>query len=591
MQYKLTLYSIALLSSFIMDIVIALAAWRRRPAAGSRSLFWLSLAVGQWTLAAAFDAVLVDLNHKLWFGKIAYVGIASMPPLFLVFALSFGQHGRYLTHLNFALLTIIPLITMALALLHEWPYVLVSALANDWPVYQQDTLWYLVHAIYSYACIGAGLVLLYRAAYRFPVYYLPRVIVLLLSTIVPFVANLVFVAGLTPGYDWTPIGFVVSGALLVLAVFKLQIFELVPVARTHLIEKMSDGVVVLDAHRRIIDLNPAARHFLGQSQNSVIGQPAADILDFWPELSARWRESATVRGEFVLNDRGGRVVDLRISPLHHRPRQLAGWLLVIRDVTQRKRAEQALVQQARELRARNAELDAFAHTVAHDLKNPLSTIIGISELVLMDLTGLDVPATTMTLVQEQLDMGYKVTQIIDDLLMLATVRQRDIIVHPIHMESLINAVETRMASLLAEYGIELGKPDQWPSALGYAPWIEEVWVNYIGNALKYGGCPPQVSLGAEPCGDGFIRFWVRDNGPGLSREEQDRLFVPFTRLHTSSNQEGYGLGLSIVHRIMERLGGQVGVVSQVGQGSTFYFTLPAAKEAAVQSMPVPEKAH
>ncbi len=248
----------------------------------------------------------------------------------------------------------------------------------------------------------------------------------------------------------------------------------------------------------------------------------------------------------------------------------------MRDVTRRKRAEQALVQQTRELRARNAELDAFAHTVAHDLKNPLSTIIGISELVLMDLTELHIPATTITLVQEQLDMGYKVTRIIDDLLMLATVRQQDIMIHPIDMESLINAVESRMASQIAECGVELRKPERWPTALGYAPWIEEVWVNYIGNALKYGGSSPQISLGAEPRGS-TIRFWVRDNGPGLSPEQQERLFVPFTRLHTSES-EGYGLGLSIVHRILERLGGQVGVDSQIGQGSTFYFTLPAATE-------------
>ncbi len=107
--------------------------------------------------------------------------------------------------------------------------------------------------------------------------------------------------------------------------------------------------------------------------------------------------------------------------------------------------------------------------------------------------------------------------------------------------------------------------------------MEEVWFNYISNAIKYGGQPPRVELGADfpPDAPGMVRFWVRDNGPGLTPEEQSRLFTPFTQVrHTG---RGHGLGLSIVKRIVEKLGGQVSVESQPGQGSTFFFTLPAAE--------------
>jgi two-component system sensor histidine kinase/response regulator len=103
--------------------------------------------------------------------------------------------------------------------------------------------------------------------------------------------------------------------------------------------------------------------------------------------------------------------------------------------------------------------------------------------------------------------------------------------------------------------------------LGYAPWIEEVWANYISNAR---GQPPQVTIGATAQPDGRIRFWVQDNGSGLSTEAQQRLFTPFTRLE-QAHIKGHGLGLSVVQRIIEKLGGQVGVESM---GSTFYFTLP-----------------
>jgi signal transduction histidine kinase len=112
--------------------------------------------------------------------------------------------------------------------------------------------------------------------------------------------------------------------------------------------------------------------------------------------------------------------------------------------------------------------------------------------------------------------------------------------------------------------------------VGYAPWVEEVWVNYLSNGIKYGGQPAQLQLGATSLPDGMIRFWIKDNGQGLTPEDQAQLFTPFTQLgHVRTN--GHGLGLSIVQRIIKRLNGQVGVTSQVGVGSTFTFTLPGVE--------------
>jgi signal transduction histidine kinase len=116
--------------------------------------------------------------------------------------------------------------------------------------------------------------------------------------------------------------------------------------------------------------------------------------------------------------------------------------------------------------------------------------------------------------------------------------------------------------------------------VGYGPWVEVVWTNYLSNAIKYGGRPPMVELGAQELpsptnGLPTVRFWVHDNGPGLSDNEQARLFTPFERLH-QTRAPGHGLGLSIVQRVVTKLGGQVGVESNgvEGQGCIFYFTLP-----------------
>jgi signal transduction histidine kinase len=102
--------------------------------------------------------------------------------------------------------------------------------------------------------------------------------------------------------------------------------------------------------------------------------------------------------------------------------------------------------------------------------------------------------------------------------------------------------------------------------------VEEVWVNYISNAIKYGGQYPHIELGATVQTDGMVQFWVSDRGHGISEEDQDRLFVPFTQL-SEVRVRGHGLGLSIVRRIVEKLGGEVGVESTIGEGSTFYFSL------------------
>jgi signal transduction histidine kinase len=191
--------------------------------------------------------------------------------------------------------------------------------------------------------------------------------------------------------------------------------------------------------------------------------------------------------------------------------------------------------------------------------------------------------------------------IIDELLLLASVREVDEVdVQPVDMGEVVSEAQARLDYLIEEYKAVITAPDTWPKAIAHAPWIEEVWVNYLSNAVKYGGRPdrgvaPHIELGydflgADALGGGaglapeestWIRFWVRDNGMGLTPEEQSQLFTPFERLH-NVRAEGHGLGLSIVRRILEKLGGTVGVKSSRASsaeedgGSTFYFVLPAA---------------
>jgi signal transduction histidine kinase len=172
--------------------------------------------------------------------------------------------------------------------------------------------------------------------------------------------------------------------------------------------------------------------------------------------------------------------------------------------------------------------------------------------------------------------GLKMRSIINELLLLAGMRQAEVELQPLNMAKIIGEAQESLTYLIAEYQAKIFLPvTAWPVALGHAPWVEQVWINYLSNGIKYGGTPPYLQLGATTNGDGMVRFWVQDNGPGLAPEKQTDLFTEFTRLNQITTT-GHGLGLSIARRIVEKLGGQVGVESEgvPGQGCTFFFTLP-----------------
>jgi two-component system sensor histidine kinase/response regulator len=247
------------------------------------------------------------------------------------------------------------------------------------------------------------------------------------------------------------------------------------------------------------------------------------------------------------------------------------------EIAERKLAEEALQRQAAELEARNAELDAFAHTVAHDLKTPLTAVVGFSDLLQKRYAQMSVEklGETLAIIAQN---GRRMANIINEMLLLASVRQMsEVPITALNMESIVNNARERLVDMLKEHAVQINSPEGWPTAYGYGPWIEEVWVNYLSNAVKYGGTPPHITVGATPQPPAMVRFWVCDNGNGLAEEEQTHLFTMFTRLGQTS-VEGHGLGLSIVQRIVTRLNGEVGVESIAGQGSTFYFTLPATPD-------------
>lgn len=286
--------------------------------------------------------------------------------------------------------------------------------------------------------------------------------------------------------------------------------------------------------------------------------------------------------EYQGRDVSGRVVPLEISGtlLTDDRQQPVAVVSVVRDITARKQAEQALVERNRELAELNAELhtrnddlDAFAHTVAHDLKNPLHLVVGFAE-TLAEAGGELTPEEQTVVLGNVARNARKMNNIIDELLLLAEVRKTQVVSRPLDLSRILGDALQRLTDMITDAHAEIVLPTTWPVVMGHAPWVEEVWVNYISNAVKYGGQPPRVELGADILADGAVRLWVADNGAGLPPDVHARLFTPFSRLD-QIRARGHGLGLSIVRRIVEKMGGQVGVQSgEPGTvGCRFYFTL------------------
>ena len=359
------------------------------------------------------------------------------------------------------------------------------------------------------------------------------------------------------------------------------------------IDALPQLICLLDRFGRIVQVNQTLERWrLGQVA-TVRGRAVHNVLhggctephcylityleQMWQEVAAGRPVECETKDDLLM-----RHLHLQLRPISapHRDQSASPTsyaALVIDDVTEQKQTEAALRQYARDLVIRNQELDTFAHTVAHNLKDQLTPIIGYAETLqaMSETTSLDQLEKDLEVIARN---GYKMSSTIDELLLLAKVRKTEIELKPLDMAAILHEVQQRLGYVINQFQAEVIEPETWPVALGYAPWIEEVWANYISNAIKYSGYSPRIELGATLLDTvpEMVQFWIRDSGPGLNPEQQAKLFKPFTRLSLGRNK-GHGLGLSIVQQIIDKLGGQVSVESEgvPGQGCTFSFTLPA----------------
>ncbi len=353
MSWLFAPYLLPLLVAVVISIGLAVYGWQRRAIIGAPAFVVLMLAVAEWSLAYLLELWASDLAAKIFWVKVEYLGIVTLPAAWLVFALQYSESRRWLTYRRsiIAALLVGPLVTLALVWtngLHHliWrrieldaggPFPTLSLTYGDW---------FWLHSAASYLLLLAGTVVLLAMAFRLHSLYRRQAAALMLAVLIPWLGNLLYLFGprMVPNVDLTPFAFTLSGVALAWTISRLRLFQIMPIARRAVLDGMEDGVIVLDAENCVVDLNPRAQQVIGVDADAI-GRPAADVLAGQPQLLGCCSDMTPARTEISLSQGGqSRHYSLRVSPLHNARNRRTGRVLVLRDVTERKKWELTLRQ-------------------------------------------------------------------------------------------------------------------------------------------------------------------------------------------------------------------------------------------------------
>ena len=597
------------LVAFALVVSAALAVWvatlvQRRPSArGAVPFRWLVIAVAWWCVAGALHAIAGTLATKLLWAKLQYVGIASVPPLWLIFTAAYAGRGWALEVRRTAPLWIVPGATVVAAATNEWHLAMwpsVTLQPDGLTVYDHGW-WFWIAATVNYAYVAAGTLYVGRALRESPPPYRIQHNALIAAALLPLAGNVLYVAGQSlPGVDPTPQGFVLSSLLFAWALFRHQLFNLVPVARDMVVDSLSDAMLVVDRARRILDMNAAARELAG-TDRPWLGRDLGEVLPFLNDAGHDGFDHRDAQFSTTLT-RGEYHYDMRLMPVRTNARVPGAWVLLVRDITHQRRAaaeRDALHQRMAEQQQRES-LSVLAGGLAHDFNNLLAGIVGNADLLSLKVA----PSSEMGNNVGAILLGaQRAADLVDKMLAYAGERHgsttRVDLDHLVKdLLDLLQASAARHCTLQYE-----GTPAPIDAD---ATQIRQVAMNLIINAAE---AVEETSEGVVRVRIGIERLSarqltemdaapdavpgtyayleVRDNGPGMDRETMRRIFDPFF----TTKATGHGLGLAAVQGIVRGHRGALRVDSTPGYGAKFCAWFPLALDQPTVVMPTGDPLH
>jgi len=352
-----------------------------------------------------------------------------------------------------------------------------------------------------------------------------------------------------------------------------------------LVMAASQIVWTTDSNGLVID-NPSWRAFTGQSEDQVKGWGWADALhpDDRERISASWSEAVRTQTifetEYRIRRRDGEFLDVsaRGVPVLRADGSVREWVGICTDSTERKRAEEALIRRTRELERSNAELQQFAYVASHDLQEPLRAVSNFTQL-LAERYASQLDADARDFIAFAVDGAVRMQALIQDLLAYSRVGTRGSVLAPVDCNEALRRAVSNLRISIAE-NAALVSHEELPVIQADASQLVQLFQNLIGNGIKFRGVnQPRVHVSAV-WQAGYWTFSVRDNGIGIEAQYAERIFEIFQRLHRREEYPGTGIGLAVCKKIVERHGGKIGVESEPGKGSTFFFSIPSAGQEA-----------
>lgn len=321
---------------------------------------------------------------------------------------------------------------------------------------------------------------------------------------------------------------------------------------------------------------------VGKSMTEVLGEPAMERLGPHVERALHGH-SVRFELETPYRDGGTRWIDAHYVPDRGPSGEVAGFFVLVLDITERKRAEREIYrlnaelerrveERTRQLSETNAELEAFSYSISHDLRAPLRAMEGYAAALAQDYRE-RLDADGQRWLERIARAARRLDSLINDVLEYSRVAKEEIVLAPVDLERLIEDIQSSHPEFQAPKArIVIAKPLH--RVRGHEAYLTQCMSNLLGNAVKFvpAGTVPEICIRSEQR-DGKVRVWCEDNGIGIDLPHQDRIFQIFGRVHPEQRYSGTGIGLAIVRKAVQRMGGEVGVESEPGKGSRFWLLL------------------
>jgi len=564
-----------LIVGVVISLVSVVLVFREKPSYIGRVLlmFTISLLISQ--LSYYFEYTSVN-QEQAWVAAqlqfMANLAIISMLFLFICQCCEIKVPGY--VRLGLFLICVVFFICMHLS--DRYPVFL-----KDIRYCEEEVLPHLVYTrtpLYSLPAIYMSVLEVLQIVFTIRFYKTNRtkegkaIVLLGLSAVFVFAAGVILYSGVTAGMDITP--YILSGmcAYVLILVFKYRIFDSMQMAKDDILQGITEAYIVIDGNKRVLYANARARHILPGLKEKTKHLSIINRLLEYDKMNCR------LEGQWYY---------INVNPFYDR-KTLKGYNIWLFDKTEEHDTTQELLELKNQAESANRAKSLFLANMSHELRTPMNTILGMTEIIMHE----GIKESVRESARKIRSSGESLLSIMNDILDFIKLESGDVemVAAPYSVKQLLHGIEDtaceRIKDKPLDFSVQMDK--SVPKMLdGCELYLRQILVNLVGNAIKYtdkGSIVLKLKWTQED-NKAMLTFEVTDTGRGIKAENIDTLFESFERADLIENRsiEGTGLGLAISKRLVDAMQGNIGVTSEFGVGSTFYFTVPQGIVDATES--------